>query len=186
MHPFVPVALLAFRAARSGTRTEPEEAGTLELVDAMQAGSTQPSLYLRPARAAYPGGGSGVILAAAPLTRNFGLLPRLGNLARRLPPWPVGMRSVEACCETGFSIRCDQVAFGVQFWCSRSRTFARMVSLRMMAVIATLGGFSDSGEGLVFGPHVRIEPDRDQGRHIERLAQMSVFGANEMFAAMLA
>lgn len=38
LHPFVPAALLAFRAARPGVRTELEEAGTMELVDAMVQG----------------------------------------------------------------------------------------------------------------------------------------------------
>ena len=38
LHPFVPAALLAFRAARPGIRTELEEAGTMELVDAMVQG----------------------------------------------------------------------------------------------------------------------------------------------------
>ena len=38
LHPFVPATLLAFRAARPGIRTELEEAGTMELVDAMVQG----------------------------------------------------------------------------------------------------------------------------------------------------
>ena len=39
------------------------------------------------------------------------------------------------------SIRVDQAIFGVQVRWSRRSTLARMVSLRMMAVMATLGGF---------------------------------------------
>ena len=38
LHPFVPAALLAFRDVRPGVRTELEEAGTMELVDAMLQG----------------------------------------------------------------------------------------------------------------------------------------------------
>ena len=38
LHPFVPAALLAFRAAQPGVRTELDEAGTMELVDAMLQG----------------------------------------------------------------------------------------------------------------------------------------------------
>ena len=38
LHPFVPAALLAFRAVQPGVRTELEEAGTMELVDAMLQG----------------------------------------------------------------------------------------------------------------------------------------------------
>ena len=38
LHPFVPAALLAFRAVQPGVRTELDEAGTMELVDAMLQG----------------------------------------------------------------------------------------------------------------------------------------------------
>ncbi len=38
LHPFVPGALLAFRAVQPGVRTELEEAGTMELIDALQQG----------------------------------------------------------------------------------------------------------------------------------------------------
>lgn len=48
LHPFVPAALLAFRAAQPGVRTELEEAGTVELVDAMLQGRVDAAFVRTP------------------------------------------------------------------------------------------------------------------------------------------
>ena len=55
----------------------------------------------------------------------------------------------------------------------------------MIATSATLGGFRGP-QSIVLGPHRRMEADRDQGRHVERLAQRGAAAANAPLAAVLA
>ena len=56
----------------------------------------------------------------------------------------------------------------------------------MIATSATLGGLPAAQQSLVLGPHRRIEADRDQGRHVEGLAQRSASAADAALAAVLA
>ena len=48
------------------------------------------------------------------------------------------------------------------------------------------GWLTGGDEGLIFGFHVRVEADRDKGRHIERLAHVSASGAYEALGTVLA
>ena len=49
-----------------------------------------------------------------------------------------------------------------------------------------LGRFAGGEQSLVLGPHRRIEADRDQGRHVGRLAQRSTPAADAVLTAVLA
>ena len=77
-----------------------------------------------------------------------------------------------------------------RFWhpwpCSRSGAFASIASLRMMAVMATFGGFTAAIKGLLSGLHIGVEADRDQAWHVEGLAEVSASRAGETLADVLA
>ena len=50
---------------------------------------------------------------------------------------------------------------------------------------ANLGRFTGGEEGVIFGLHVRVEADCDEGWHVEGLAEVSASGADAALGAVL-
>jgi hypothetical protein len=49
--------------------------------------------------------------------------------------------------------------------------FARMMSFRMTAVMATFAGFPGFDQCLIFGSHIDVEAGGDEGWHVESLSE---------------
>ena len=74
-------------------------------------------------------------------------------------------------------------AFGAHFRPSWSSALASTTSFRMMAVIATFGGFAGGDQCLVLGFQPFVEAHGDKRWQVERLAQVRAVATNEALAA---
>jgi DNA-binding transcriptional LysR family regulator len=91
LHPIVPAALLAFRAARPGVRTKLEEAGTMELVDAMVQGRLDAAFVRTPV-----GSIEGLVVDHVLEEPMVAALPAGHDLVRSgAPPLPLAALAVE-------------------------------------------------------------------------------------------
>ena len=76
-------------------------------------------------------------------------------------------------------MRIDQAVLGVQVRFAFRRAFAETTELSHDCGQGDLCRLSGFDEVSVFGLHVRVEACGDEGRHVERLADVGATAANE-------